>query len=66
MNPPRTADGKVDFERDFFGQPDVPDRSAASSKSRAFACALGKVYTFGPTFRAENSNTSRGTSPSSG
>jgi len=57
-SPPRTADGQVDYAQDFFG------RSAYLTVSgqlqvEAFACALSKVYTFGPTFRAENSNTSR-------
>ncbi len=51
-------DGKVDFARDFF---EVPSFLTVSGQlqAEAFACSLGKVYTFGPTFRAENSNTSR-------
>jgi asparaginyl-tRNA synthetase len=57
-NLPRTAEGEVDFSHDFFG------RSAALTVSgqlnvEAYALALGNVYTFGPTFRAENSNTTR-------
>jgi asparaginyl-tRNA synthetase len=57
-NPPRTPEGEVDFSRDFFG------RGASLTVSgqlnvEAYAMALGKVYTFGPTFRAENSNTTR-------
>jgi asparaginyl-tRNA synthetase len=55
---PRTAEGEVDFSNDFFG------RSASLTVSgqlnvEAYAMALSKVYTFGPTFRAENSNTTR-------
>jgi asparaginyl-tRNA synthetase len=57
-NLPRTPEGEVDFSRDFFGG------SAALTVSgqlnvEAYAMALGQVYTFGPTFRAENSNTTR-------
>ena len=56
--PPRLADGKVDHSQDFFG---VPTSLTVSGQleAEAYACALGRVYTFGPTFRAENSNTSR-------
>jgi asparaginyl-tRNA synthetase len=58
MNLPRTPEGEVDYSRDFFG------RSASLTVSgqlnvEAYAMALGNVYTFGPTFRAENSNTTR-------
>jgi len=58
LNVPRTAGGEVDFSQDFFG------RQAALTVSgqlnvEAYAQALGRVYTFGPTFRAEKSNTSR-------
>ena len=51
-------DGRVDFEKDFFG---VPANLTVSGQLEAeiYALALGDVYTFGPTFRAENSNTSR-------
>ncbi|HEX2076769.1 MAG TPA: asparagine--tRNA ligase [Longimicrobium sp.] len=57
-NLPRTPGGGVDFSRDFFG------RSASLTVSgqlnvEAYCMALGNVYTFGPTFRAENSNTTR-------
>ena len=56
--PPRRADGAVDYEQDFFG------RRAALTVSgqlegETYACAMGDIYTFGPTFRAENSNTRR-------
>ena len=60
MNPeqlPRTA-GKVDYAQDFFGKSTYLTVSG-QLEAEIFACALGKVYTFGPTFRAENSNTSR-------
>jgi asparaginyl-tRNA synthetase len=56
-NPPRVA-GKVDYSQDFFQRPAYLTVSG-QLESEIFACALGKVYTFGPTFRAENSNTSR-------
>lgn len=55
--PPRTA-GKVDFSRDFFHRPSFLTVSG-QLEGEIFACALGRIYTFGPTFRAENSNTSR-------
>ena len=55
--PPRNAQG-VDYTQDFFGQPTYLTVSG-QLEAEIFACALGKVYTFGPTFRAENSNTSR-------
>jgi len=48
----------VDFSRDFFNQPAYLTVSG-QLEAEILACALGKVYTFGPTFRAENSNTSR-------
>lgn len=58
-NPPRTADGKgVDNGQDFFGQKTFLTVSG-QLEAEIFACALSNVYTFGPTFRAENSNTSR-------
>jgi len=56
-NPPR-AEGRVDFTQDFFDRPSYLTVSG-QLEAETFACALGKVYTFGPTFRAENSNTSR-------
>ncbi len=57
-SPPRTADGKVDYAQDFFGKPAYLTVSG-QLEGEIYATALGKVYTFGPTFRAENSNTSR-------
>ncbi len=56
-NPPR-KEGDIDYEQDFFGKPTYLTVSG-QLEAEIFACALGKVYTFGPTFRAENSNTSR-------
>ena len=55
---PKAPDGSVDFSKDFFGRPTFLTVSG-QLEAEAFACALSKVYTFGPTFRAENSNTSR-------
>ena len=55
--PPKTAGG-VDFTQDFFDRPSYLTVSG-QLEAEIFACALSKVYTFGPTFRAENSNTSR-------
>jgi len=58
-NPPRTKEGeKVDYAKDFFARQTYLTVSG-QLEAEAFACALSKVYTFGPTFRAENSNTSR-------
>lgn len=57
-NLPRTDDGKVDYNEDFFGKETFLTVSGQLN-AEAYACALSKVYTFGPTFRAENSNTSR-------
>jgi asparaginyl-tRNA synthetase len=56
-NPPQ-ENGKIDFAQDFFGRPTYLTVSG-QLEAEAFALALSKVYTFGPTFRAENSNTSR-------
>ena len=56
--PPRAPDGRVDATKDFFARATYLTVSG-QLEAEAFACALGKVYTFGPTFRAENSNTSR-------
>ena len=58
MNLPRTPEGKVDFTRDFFGRETYLTVSGQLNVE-AYCLALSKVYTFGPTFRAENSNTSR-------
>jgi asparaginyl-tRNA synthetase len=57
-NPPRQADGVIDYAQDFFGRQTYLTVSG-QLEVEAFACALSKAYTFGPTFRAENSNTSR-------
>ena len=57
-NLPRTADGKVDTSQDFFGKPTSLTVSGQLNAEN-FAMAFGDVYTFGPTFRAENSNTQR-------
>ncbi|MDE0768991.1 MAG: asparagine--tRNA ligase [Opitutaceae bacterium] len=56
--PPRSEDGFLDFSRDFFAQPTYLTVSG-QLEGEAFATSLGKIYTFGPTFRAENSHTSR-------
>ena len=56
-NPPK-ADGKVDYKQDFFGKPAYLTVSG-QLQVETFCCGLGNVYTFGPTFRAENSNTPR-------
>ncbi|MBD2796022.1 asparagine--tRNA ligase [Xenorhabdus sp. 18] len=58
QNLPRTDKGEVDFSQDFFGREAFLTVSGQLN-GEAYACALSKVYTFGPTFRAENSNTSR-------
>ena len=55
---PPKAEGKIDYKQDFFGKPAYLTVSG-QLQGEAFACALGKIYTFGPTFRAENSNTPR-------
>src|SRR5512132_940314 len=55
---PRTPDGKVDFSQDFLGREAFLTVSGQLNVE-TYCCALSKVYTFGPTFRAENSNTSR-------
>src|SRR5947199_3330590 len=57
-NLPRTPDGEVDFAQDFFGRETFLTVSGQLNVE-AYCLALSKVYTFGPTFRAENSNTSR-------
>ena len=58
MNLPRSPDGKVDFTQDFFGREAFLTVSGQLNVE-TYCLALSKVYTFGPTFRAENSNTSR-------
>ncbi|QYM90614.1 asparagine--tRNA ligase [Dickeya zeae] len=57
-NLPRDDQGKVDFSEDFFGKEAFLTVSGQLN-GETYACALSKIYTFGPTFRAENSNTSR-------
>jgi asparaginyl-tRNA synthetase len=56
--PPRHADGKVDYAQDFFGAKTSLTVSG-QLEGETYACAMGDIYTFGPTFRAENSNTRR-------
>jgi asparaginyl-tRNA synthetase len=58
QNPPRTEDGKVDYKEDFFGR-DTNLTVSGQLEGETYALALGDIYTFGPTFRAENSNTTR-------
>lgn len=58
VNPPMTDKGDVDFSQDFFGKEAFLTVSGQLN-GETYACALSKIYTFGPTFRAENSNTSR-------
>jgi asparaginyl-tRNA synthetase len=57
-NLPRTPDGAIDFTQDFFGRPAYLTVSGQLNVE-AYCLALSRVYTFGPTFRAENSNTTR-------
>ena len=57
-NPPLNKDGQVDFNKDFFGK-ETNLTVSGQLEAEAYAMSMGKVYTFGPTFRAENSNTSR-------
>ena len=57
-NPPLTEDGTIDYSKDFFGK-ETNLTVSGQLEAETYAMGLGKVYTFGPTFRAENSNTSR-------
>ncbi|WP_046743972.1 asparagine--tRNA ligase [Kordia zhangzhouensis] len=57
-NPPLNEDGNVDYSKDFFGK-ETNLTVSGQLEAETYAMSLGKVYTFGPTFRAENSNTSR-------
>ena len=57
-NLPLTEEGKVDYTKDFFGK-ETNLTVSGQLEAETYAMSLGKVYTFGPTFRAENSNTSR-------
>ena len=56
--PPRTDDGKIDYKEDFFGR-ETNLTVSGQLEGELAALALSKIYTFGPTFRAENSNTTR-------
>ncbi|MGD2130196.1 MAG: asparagine--tRNA ligase [Lysobacterales bacterium] len=58
LNPPRTENGQIDFSKDFFGRETFLTVSGQLNVE-GYCLALSNVYTFGPTFRAENSNTSR-------
>ena len=58
MNPPLNEEGEIDFAQDFFGRPTNLTVSG-QLEGELGATALGEIYTFGPTFRAENSNTTR-------
>lgn len=55
---PRDEKGKIDYSKDFFGKPSFLTVSG-QLEGEIYACAMSDIYTFGPTFRAENSNTSR-------
>ena len=57
-NPPIDDNGKIDYKKDFFGK-ETNLTVSGQLEAEAYAMSMGKVYTFGPTFRAENSNTSR-------
>jgi asparaginyl-tRNA synthetase len=57
-NPPRDEQGKVNFKEDFFGR-ETNLTVSGQLEGETYALALGDIYTFGPTFRAENSNTTR-------
>ncbi|MDY3929708.1 MAG: asparagine--tRNA ligase [Clostridia bacterium] len=57
-NPPRTEDGHIDWSKDFFGK-STNLTVSGQLEGETYAMAFGNIYTFGPTFRAENSNTAR-------
>lgn len=57
-NPPRSEDGSVDFSQDFFGR-EAHLTVSGQLNAESYCLAMSRVYTFGPTFRAENSNTRR-------
>ena len=57
-SPPLNENGEVNYDKDFFGK-ETNLTVSGQLEAETYAMALGKVYTFGPTFRAENSNTSR-------
>lgn len=58
LNPPKTEEGKVDFSKDFFSK-ETNLTVSGQLEAEVFALAFKNTYTFGPTFRAENSNTAR-------
>src|SRR5690606_24480898 len=58
QNLPKTEKGAIDYKKDFFGK-ETNLTVSGQLEAEAYAMGLGQVYTFGPTFRAENSNTSR-------
>mgnify|MGYP001055404791 CR=1 FL=1 len=58
LNPPKKEDGTIDYSKNFFGK-ETNLTVSGQLEAETYAMALGKVYTFGPTFRAENSNTTR-------
>ena len=57
-NPPKTEEGKIDWSKDFFGK-STNLTVSGQLEGETYAMAFGNIYTFGPTFRAENSNTAR-------
>ena len=57
-NPPKNDKGEIDYSQDFFGK-ETNLTVSGQLEGETYAMALGKIYTFGPTFRAENSNTTR-------
>ena len=57
-NPPRTESGEIDYSQDFFGK-SANLTVSGQLEGETYAMAFGNIYTFGPTFRAENSNTAR-------
>ena len=57
-NPPRTEDGRIDYAKDFFGRM-AKLTVSGQLNGETYAMAMKNIYTFGPTFRAENSNTAR-------
>ena len=58
LNPPKTEEGEIDYSKDFFGK-EANLTVSGQLSAEAYAMAFKNVYTFGPTFRAENSNTGR-------
>jgi asparaginyl-tRNA synthetase len=58
VNPPRDEQGRVNYKEDFFGR-ETNLTVSGQLEGETYALALGEIYTFGPTFRAENSNTTR-------